>query len=379
MRDIISPEAKQNPKKFWSFLKGKKQEASGVAPLRNTDGLIHSDSGTKANILNTQFKSVFTQEDLRSMPDKGPSPYNDMEPITITTPGVQKLLQNLQPHKATGPDRIPSRLLKELACELAPALTYIYQTSLNAGIVPDDWKMAHVPIFKKGDKSKAANYRPVSLTAICSKVMEHILHSNIMGHFERHSILTDAQHAFRSKRSCETQLITTIQELARGMSDGHQIDAILLDFAKAFDKVPHQRLLYKLHHYGICGPTLSWIGSFLISQKQHVLTEGVISEEAEVDSGVPQGTVMGPLLFLAFINDLPDVVSSPVKLFADDCLIFRTIKSVGDTTIFQQDLSALESWEKDWQMTFHPEKCTTIHITKKNTSQSGLPPSRPYP
>jgi hypothetical protein len=149
------------------------------------------------------------------------------------------------------------------------------------------------------------------------------------------------------------------------MSDGHQIVAILLDFAKAFDKVPHQRLLYKLHHYGIRGATLSWIESFLTSRKQHVLTEGAISEEAEVDSGVPQGTVMGPLLFLALINDPSDVVSSPVKLFADDCLIFRTIKSVGDITILQQDLSALESWERDWQMTFHPEKCTTIHITKK--------------
>ena len=138
MRDIISPEAKQNPKKFWSFLKGKKQESSGVAPLRSTDGLIHSDSGTKANILNAQFKSVFTKEDLSSMPDKGPSPYDTMAPITITTPGVQKLLQNLQPHKATGPDSIPARLLKELSTELAQALAHIYQISLNAGTVPDD-------------------------------------------------------------------------------------------------------------------------------------------------------------------------------------------------------------------------------------------------
>ena len=173
--------------------------------------------------------------------------------------------------------------IRELSAELAPALTYIYQTSLDAGTVPDDWKMAHVvPIFKKGDKSSAANYRPVSLTTIGSKVMEHILHSNIIGHFERNSILTDTQHGFRSKRSCETQLIATVQELARGMSDGHQIDAILLDFAKAFDKVPHRRLLHKLHHYGIRGPTLSWIESFLTGRKQHVLTEGAISSEAEV-------------------------------------------------------------------------------------------------
>ena len=126
--------------------------------------------------------------------------------------------------------------------------------------------------------------------------------------------------------------------------------------------------------------TLSWIESFLTGRKQHVLTEGAISSEAEVDSGVPQGTVMGPLLFLAFINDLPDVVSSPVRLFADDCLIYRSIKSSRDTTTLQQDLTALETWERDWQMAFHPEKCTTIHITRRKTaSQSRLPSTRPHP
>jgi hypothetical protein len=128
--------------------------------------------------------------------------------------------------------------------------------------------------------------------------------------------------------------------------------------------VLHQRLLYKLHHYGICGPTLSWINIFLTSRKQHVLTEEAISSKLEVDFGGPQGTVMGPLLFLTFFNELPDAVSSLVKWFADDYLNFRSIKFVGDTTVLQQDLSALESSERDWQMTFHPKKCTTIHITK---------------
>ena len=251
MRDIISPDATQNPKKFWSFIKGKKQESSGVAPLRHEDGTLHSNSQTKAEILNTQFKSVFTKEVLSTMPDKGDSPYSPMEPINVTVEGVLKLLQNIKPHKATGPDSIPARLLKELSHQLAPALTRIYRDTLEAGEVPDDWKMAHiVPIFKKGDKSKASNYRPVSLTAICSKLMEHILHSNIITHLERHSILTEAQHGFRSRRSCETQLIYTVHELARGLSEGKQIDAILLDFSKAFDKVPHERLLYKLHYYG---------------------------------------------------------------------------------------------------------------------------------
>ena len=263
MRDIISPDAAKNPKKFWSFIKGKKQESSGVAPLRQTDGTLHSNPHTKADILNCQFKSVFTKEGMSSMPDKGDSPHNTMDPIIVTIPGVEKLLKNIKPYKATGPDSIPARLLNELSVQLAPALTFIYQNSITAGEVPDDWKMAHVvPIFKKGDKSKSSNYRPVSLTSICSKLMEHTLHSNIMSHFEKHAILTEAQHGFRSRRSCESQLIYTVHELTKGLSEGKQIDVILLVFSKVFDKVPHERLIHKLHYYGVRNNTLSWIRSF---------------------------------------------------------------------------------------------------------------------
>ena len=366
VHDIIGQSAKDNPKRFWSYIKGKKQESSGVSPLRNADGIIHSEADVKANILNKQFVFVFTKEDTANIPDKGPSPYSSMNNITVRTKGVEKLLSNLQPDKATGPDMIPARLLKQLSTEIAPALALVFQSSLDCGRVPRDWTMAHVvPVFKKGDKSAASNYRPVSLTSICSKALEHILHSNIMDHLEEHNILTDAQHGFRCKRSCETQLIATIQELARGLSEGRQLDVILLDFAKAFDKVPHQRLLYKLNYYGVRGQTLSWIESFLYNRKQHVLVEGAKSDEAQVTSGVPQGTVLGPLLFLAFINDLPSVVDSQAKLFADDCLLFRPIDSLHDLNKLQEDLTALEKWESDWQMSFHPEKCTTIRITRK--------------
>ena len=141
-------------------------------------------------------------------------------------------------------------------------------------------------------------------------------------HFEKNSILTDCQHGFRKRRSCETQLILTIDDLARGLNDKQQIDAILLDFSKAFDKVPHQLLLLKLNHYGVRGNILSWIEDFLSARTQEVVIEGSKSTPSPVSSGVPQGTVLGPLLFLAYINDMPECVGSEIKLFADDSLLY---------------------------------------------------------
>ena len=146
--------------------------------------------------------------------------------------------------------------LKEVAEEISPLLTAIFQKSLDSGTVPDDWRSANVSaIFKKGDRFKASNYRPVSLTSLCCKIQEHIITSNILRHLEEHSILTDCQHGFRARRSCETQLVTLVHELAEAIDRGRQTDMIILDFSKAFDRVPHLRLLAKIHHYGIRGST----------------------------------------------------------------------------------------------------------------------------
>ena len=187
-----------------------------------------------------------------------------MDPIHVSCPGVIKLLKNLKPHKAAGPDGIPARLLKEVAVEIAPAVTLLFQSSLDQGKVPSSWKRGLiVPIFKKGSRSAAANYRPISLTSILSKLCEHIVHCAISNHFDANNVLTDAQHGFRKRWSCETQLILTIDDLAKNVDDKFQTDVILLHFSKAFDKVPHQRLLLKTSHLGISGSTLQWISDFL--------------------------------------------------------------------------------------------------------------------
>ena len=324
---------------------------------------------SKAEILNTQFSDVFIKnEESSSIPNKGPSPHPTAQNIRIDENGVKKLLLNLDQHKATGPDDIPARLLKEVAVEIAPIFTHLFQTSLNQGKLPDDWKTANViPAYKKGNKAKPENYRPISLTCITCKIKEHIISSNLMNHLENNSILTEAQFGFRKKRFCETQLISINQNLAKHLDNRSQIDTILLDFSKAFDKVPHQRLLHKLQYYGVIGYTANWISDFLLNRTQRVNLEGCSSRTTPVHSGVPQGSVLGPVLFLIYINDLPEYIThgSKTNLFADYSVLSREISSIEDAQNLQHDLDNLQRWERDWLMEFHPQKCQILHITKK--------------
>ena len=262
-------DSKCDSKKLFSFLKNSHCDQQGIPPLKH-DNILYSDTKTKANLFNQQFNSVFTPKEplslsrLASMrvqdlkkagglpsdttPDSLQDSATNMPEINITENGLMKLLQNLKPGKAAGPDKLKPLLLRELREEIAPIIQIIFDRSLKTGKLPADWMKAKVmPVFKKGDKSLAANYRPISLTCIRCKVLEHILASNIVKHLDGQGILYDLQHGFREKRSCETQLIMLIEDLARNASVGKQTDIILLDFSKAFDKVNHSKLLWKLH------------------------------------------------------------------------------------------------------------------------------------
>ena len=226
-----------------------------------------------------------------------------MPDIDISREGVLKLLKKINPNKASGPDMIAARILKDMAEELAPILTEIFRRTLADGEVPVDWRSANVTaIFKKGDRFKASNYRPVSLTSLCCKLQEHIIVSSTLKHLEHHKILTDCQHGFRARRSCETQPVTLCHEIAESLHKNKQTDMIILDFWKAFDRVPHQRLLIKLRHYGIQGTTFKWIQSYLSPRNQQVVVDEATSDKVPVISGGPQGTVLGPLLFLLCIH-----------------------------------------------------------------------------
>ena len=225
--------------------------------------------------------------------------------------------------------------------------------------------MANVaPIFKKSNRGLAENYRPVSLTCITCKLLEHIVCRHILDHVEDHKILTNLQHGFRSGRTCETQLITTTHDLLSSFNSKSQIDVAILDFSKAFDTVPHAGLLGKLEHYGIDSKILLWITNFLNNRKQRVVVDGSFSNFADVESGVPQGTVLGPLLFLLHINDLPSCVNSKVRLFADDCLLYREIKNNQDQIDMQRDLDALVDWGSTWGLKFNAKKCNIMRVSR---------------
>jgi hypothetical protein len=372
LNNMLDPESDTNSKKLWSYIKSKRQDTTGIGSLYH-QGQTIDDSRGKATALNSYFQSVFTQEDTANIPDKGPSIHPQMNSINIDPAGVEKLLLNLKPDKASGPDNITARLLKTMAHELAPILAALYQQSLDTGSIPIEWLNANVtPIHKKGKRTDPQNYRPVSLTSIACKTLEHIIVSNLMKFLDVNNILLENQHGFRHNRSCETQLFMAIHDIAEALNSHLQTDIVILDFSKAFDKVPHERLLHKLKYYGIEGNLCSWIRTFLTNRQQRVVLDGTPSSYLPVHSGVPQGTVLGPVLFLLFINDIADNIKSNIRLFADDCLLYRTITNENDHQMLQADLDRLISWSDTWQMSFNASKCFVMQTTlvKKQPTES---------
>ena len=220
---------------------------------------------------------------------------------------------------------------------------------------------------KKGDRALACNYRPVSLTCVPCKLLEHIVCLNNMAHLGEYKFLSDRQHAFRKRHSCETQLTTVINDWAKILDNVGQVDTFNLDFEKAFDTPPHELLKSKLFGCGIGGKTLKWIDSFLCYRQQRVAVNGAKSNGAPVLSDVPKGTVLGPLLFSLYINDISTDIDSDIRLFADDCecVCYREIKDTEDTLKLQKDIDQLGCWARKWDMRFQPVKCNMMQITRK--------------
>ena len=277
-----------------------------------------------------------------------------------------KLLKELKPQKAPGPDCITATILKTCAEQVAPLLQRIFHSSLDTGELPLDWQKANVsPIFKTGNKSDPANYRPVSLASILCEMLEHIIHTNIMKHLEKYKVLNDEQHGFRRGRSCETQLALSVNDLAKVLDRQSQADVVMVDFSKAIDLVPHQRLPLKLCHFGITGKLHNWIQDCFTMRTQKLVLEGVSSSSITVTSGVQHGTVLGPLRFILYLSDLPEGLSSQVRLLADDCILYREINTLNDCQDLQIDIDTLCNWESMWQMKLNIVKCYIMHVAHK--------------
>ena len=223
---------------------------------------------------------------------------------------MTKRLKSLQVSKSPGPDCIHPKILKECAEELAYPFKLLFDATLIAGKIPSKWKRAEVkPIFKKGKKTEPGNYRPVSLTSVVCKIFESFVRDALCSHLINNDLLSSDQFGFCKGRSCVTQLISTLYDWFEYLGQNIPVDAIYLDFRKAFDTVPHKRLLSKLQGYGIQSNLLNWIGDFLSDRTQYVNVNGECSESVPVSSGVPQGSVLGPSLCIYYINDLSKSVN----------------------------------------------------------------------
>ncbi|CAM4644795.1 unnamed protein product [Lepidochelys kempii] len=259
------------------------------------------------------------------------------------------------------------RVLKELKCEIVELLTVVCNLSFKSATVPNDWKIANVtPIFKKGYRGDPGNYRPVSLTSVPGKLVETIVKNKIVRHIEEHKFLLKNQHGFCKGRSCLTNLLEFFEGVNKHVDKGDPVDIVYLDFQKAFDKVPHQRFLCKLSCHGIRGKILSWIENWLKDSEQRVGINGKFSEWGGVTSGVPQGSVLGPILFNLFINDMEKGVNSEVAKFADDTKLLKIVETKADCEELQKDLTKLSDSATKWQMKFNVDKGKVMHIGKNN-------------
>lgn len=238
------------------------------------------------------------------------------------------------------------------------------------GELPSLWLQANVtPLYKKGSNTDPSNYRPVSLTSVVCKVMERIIRDRLMSHLTSNNLLTKRQHGFRSRKACSTNLLETMDYCTKTLSINQWLDIIFLDFAKAFDKVSHRKLLHKLTGYGITGKLAIWIAAFLKGRKQRVVLGNHYSQWNDVESGVPQGSVLGPVLFIIFIDDLAELISCVGKMYADDTKVMCGLNRsnpIPDIKNLQDDIDCIMKWTQIWGMQLNIKKCKVMHIGKSN-------------
>ena len=362
---------KNDSKSLYAYVRSKQNVQDKVGPLEDSAGNIISQGFLMAEDLNGYFSSVFTKEDISSLPvadakfQGAKSDY--LGPLVVTPELVAKKIKAMKDNKSPGVDGIPPKLLMETVEQISIPLARVFNLSLKEGVVPFEWKEANIiPLFKKGSRNKSENYRPVSLTSVICKLLERLIKDHMVEFLVKHKLLNSSQHGFLKARSCLTNMLCFLEEITKWIDVGSPVDIIYLDFQKAFDKVPHQRLLLKLKAHGIGDSITDWIEQWLTDRRQRVVVDGEVSNWKSVLSGVPQGSVLGPILFLIYINDLDDSITSNVLKFADDTKLFRKVNTDGDKQHLQNDLDRLVKWSEKWQMLFNFGKCKCLHTGHRN-------------
>ena len=365
----LAKDIKAQPKKFWAYVKSRTKTRCKIPSLRTKESKA-STAAEKAEALNNFFSSVFTDENLDNIPDENDNlARQHLANFEITTDSVLKKLNDLNAGKSPGPDKWHPVFLKNVADLIAEPLAILFNKSLNEGILPSQWLKACITaIHKKGDKGLPENYRPVSITSIICKIMESLVRDKLVEHMSENDLFSKHQHGFVPLLNCVTNLLVCMEKWSEILENNDTVDVIYTDFAKAFDSVPHQRLLVKLKGVGISENVLNWIKAFLSNRFQCVRVEDQCSSWKPVKSGIPQGSVLGPILFVIFINDMPEAVKSMCLLFADDAKLFRNVNLREDTNteILQHDVDSLTTWSGKWQLPFNIGKCKVLHLGRTN-------------
>ncbi|MEM7106546.1 MAG: reverse transcriptase family protein [Bacteroidota bacterium] len=365
-------------KKFFSYVKSKLYPSSRDGCDLMKDGVLCSDPKVCASIFSDQYCSVFVNDDGKNIDlyADAPAGHIDGSDVIVTPDMVFKCKKLLNGSGAPGPDGIPPSFYKKFASQLAVPLQIIFSESFNSGTLPQQWKTATItPVYKgKGSKTAASSYRPISLTSVACKLMERVMKNLISDFLLENNILSKHQHGFLSSKSTETQLLECVNDWTKHIDAKIGIDVFYLDISKAFDTVSHPKLCKKLEFYGIRGKFLSWIYDFLKGRTQRVKVDGILACESGVVSGVPQGSVLGPLLFLLYINDIVGVCkNSNVKLFADDSKVYFKCKDHSDYVRLHSDVESVLKWMDANQLSVAVEKCSVLHV-----GGSAVNPSRSY-
>ena len=306
--------------------------------------------------------------DIKSFFDVSDTDEGWLTDITFTPEDIENCIKSIKPHAAPGPDGFPAILLRECNHELSKALYLIFRNSIDTGEIPDDLKDAIItPIPKGGLKSDAKNYRPINLISHILKALEKVLCIRIVAYLEENNKMNINQHGFRRLHSCLSQLLQHYDAIIEAVSSGNNVDVVYLDFSKAFDVVDHHILLRKLKKVGISGKIAIWIHNFITDRRQTVSVKRKLSRSEKVKSGVPQGSCLGPILFLIMISDIDNkVTKSMVSSFADDTKVSHIIKLLQDCNDLQDSLNNIYTWSEDNNMNFNDLKFLALRYGSNN-------------